>query len=78
MKKMLRAFISDKNDINELSIAGLVGVVLFVIAFVLDNLVVGVSIKELWVTHLVNIILVCFGAAGGVKIGGKFLNKNNG
>lgn len=75
---MLRAFISDNNDINELSIAGLVGLVLFIIAFVLDNLVGGIEIKEFWINHFVNIILVCFGAAGGVKIGGKIFNKNNG
>ena len=75
MKKALRAFISDKNDINELSIAGLIALTLFIIAFVLDNLIGSITIKESWVTHFVNIILICFGASGGVKIGGKFLGK---
>ena len=66
-KNFVRQLISDNNDINESSIAGFICFILFVIIIVADIISVKPVVGEIYVKHLVTLIVAFFGVGGAVK-----------
>lgn len=75
IKRALNKFVSDENSINEHTIIGCLFVLLFLVAFSLDNFVATITIKELWLDYLFNFVLIFFGISGAGKVAKLFTKK---
>lgn len=66
-RSFIRKLISDDNDINEMSIGGFVAFGLFVIIVVADVVAPSLNISDVYIGHLITLIISFFGIGGGVK-----------